>query len=249
MTDQTPRKAKAVVHLTPEERAATGKAARAEVPRSSHGEWEPRAPTAAMWSSCSRSRPPPAYPSGSGSLRADARVAVHVLSWCGVPDGGRSGRIARTGLQVQLCGDAHLSNFGVYAAPDRTAGLQRQRLRRDLARPVRVGPQASRGQLRGRRPGSGLRRKATAGDQCRRGPLVPEAMEELRRDGQPRALVFAHPRRRVLSRRSRHQRVRKQVKRFERNVAKARSKDSLKAFAKLTERRRRRTADRRASLR
>jgi uncharacterized protein (DUF2252 family) len=26
----------------------------------------------------------------------------------------------RTGLHVQLCGDAHLSNFGVYAAPDRT---------------------------------------------------------------------------------------------------------------------------------
>ena len=25
----------------------------------------------------------------------------------------------RTGLHVQLCGDAHLSNFGVYAAPDR----------------------------------------------------------------------------------------------------------------------------------
>jgi uncharacterized protein (DUF2252 family) len=27
--------------------------------------------------------------------------------------------LARTGLQVQLCGDAHLSNFGAYAAPDR----------------------------------------------------------------------------------------------------------------------------------
>ena len=25
----------------------------------------------------------------------------------------------RTGLTVQLCGDAHLSNFGVFAAPDR----------------------------------------------------------------------------------------------------------------------------------
>ena len=24
-----------------------------------------------------------------------------------------------TGLDVQLCGDAHLSNFGVFAAPDR----------------------------------------------------------------------------------------------------------------------------------
>src|SRR6185295_15673650 len=25
----------------------------------------------------------------------------------------------RTGLQAQLCGDAHLSNFGIFAAPDR----------------------------------------------------------------------------------------------------------------------------------
>jgi len=33
--------AKVVPHLTPEERAARGKAARAEVPRSSHAGWEP----------------------------------------------------------------------------------------------------------------------------------------------------------------------------------------------------------------
>ena len=26
---------------------------------------------------------------------------------------------ARTGLHTQLCGDAHLSNFGFFAAPDR----------------------------------------------------------------------------------------------------------------------------------
>ena len=27
--------------------------------------------------------------------------------------------LPRTGLEVQLCGDAHLSNFGAFAAPDR----------------------------------------------------------------------------------------------------------------------------------
>ena len=27
--------------------------------------------------------------------------------------------VPHTGLTVQLCGDAHLANFGVYAAPDR----------------------------------------------------------------------------------------------------------------------------------
>ncbi len=33
--------------------------------------------------------------------------------------GGRSARTPTTGLRVQCCGDAHLSNFGVFAAPDR----------------------------------------------------------------------------------------------------------------------------------
>ena len=52
--------------------------------------------------------------------RADDRLAVHVLprrarrSWRGIC---RS--TPTTGLRVQCCGDAHLSNFGVFAAPDR----------------------------------------------------------------------------------------------------------------------------------
>jgi uncharacterized protein (DUF2252 family) len=35
------------------------------------------------------------------------------------------------GLQVQLCGDAHLSNFGVFASPERLVVVRPQRLRRD----------------------------------------------------------------------------------------------------------------------
>ena len=32
-------------------------------------------------------------------------------------------RASTTGLRVQCCGDAHLSNFGLFAAPDRRAVL------------------------------------------------------------------------------------------------------------------------------
>ena len=39
-----------------------------------------------------------------------------------------------SGLEVQLCGDAHLSNFGGFASPEREPDLRRQRLRRDPAR-------------------------------------------------------------------------------------------------------------------
>ena len=58
----------------------------------------------------------------------------------------------RTGLHAQLCGDAHLSNFGAFATPDRRLVVRPQRLRRDAARAVRVGRQAARRQLRRRRP-------------------------------------------------------------------------------------------------
>ena len=51
--------------------------------------------------------------------RADARLAVRVLPRRGRADGRRPRRTPQSGLTVQLCGDAHLSNFGGFAAPDR----------------------------------------------------------------------------------------------------------------------------------
>ena len=32
-------------------------------------------------------------------------------------------RTPTSGIQVQLCGDAHLLNFGIYASPERTTGF------------------------------------------------------------------------------------------------------------------------------
>ena len=46
-------------------------------------------------------------------------LAVHVLPRRGADHGGRPGRHPATGFQVQCCGDAHLSNFGLYASPER----------------------------------------------------------------------------------------------------------------------------------
>ena len=47
------------------------------------------------------------------------------------------------GLDVQLCGDAHLSNFGVFASPERTLAVRPERLRRDAAGAVRVRREAA----------------------------------------------------------------------------------------------------------
>ena len=88
---------KVVPHLTVAERVARGKAARAEVPRSSHAEFAPSA-----------ARPDPvallegpggdaSRGAGADSLRADVGVAVHVLSGRGAHHGRRSGLHAPLG--------------------------------------------------------------------------------------------------------------------------------------------------------
>ena len=95
-------------------------------------------------------------------------------------------RSPRTGLSVQLCGDAHLSNFGGFAAPDRRHRVRRQRLRRDAARTVRVGSQAAGRELRGRRPRPRLSRRPAAHGEPRgdarvsRGDPQPGVDEDIR---------------------------------------------------------------------
>ena len=74
------------------------------------------------------------------------------------------------GLNVQLCGDAHLSNFGVYASPERDPGLRPQRLRRDAAGAVRVRREAPGRELHDRgaqqRFHAGTREVATLRPRC-----------------------------------------------------------------------------------
>src|SRR4051812_43519624 len=106
-------------HPSRAERVARGKAARAEVPRSTHGGWErpagPRDPVATLEEQA-RTRVPELVPIRHGRMLVSpftfyrGSAGLMAADLAGVP---------RTGLQVQLCGDAHLSNFGAFAAPDR----------------------------------------------------------------------------------------------------------------------------------
>ena len=107
------------IKRTPAERAALGKEARRRAPRSSHGEWAPRA-----------GRPDPV---GLLEEQAADRVAELVPIRYGrmlVSPGTfyRGGALLMasdlagspdTGLRAQLCGDAHLMNFGLYQSPER----------------------------------------------------------------------------------------------------------------------------------
>ena len=114
-----PSRAKVVPHLTPAERAARGKAARAEVGRSVHGEW----------ASPANRRDPVDLLEAQASTRVQELVPIRYGRMLVSPFTFFRGAASvmasdlsggpRTGLEVQLCGDAHLSNFGVYAASDR----------------------------------------------------------------------------------------------------------------------------------
>ncbi len=109
----------AVPHLTVDERVARGKAARAEVPRSRHAEFEAprdRADPVDLLEDQARTRVSELVPIRYGRMlvspftfyRGAAKIMAHDLA--GTP---------RSGLTAQCCGDAHLSNFGVFASPER----------------------------------------------------------------------------------------------------------------------------------
>ncbi|HEY5097288.1 MAG TPA: DUF2252 family protein, partial [Acidimicrobiales bacterium] len=104
---------------TPTERAEFGRQARAVVPRSSHGEWAPpagRTDPLRILALQGTTRIPDLVPIRYGRMAASAfayfRGAAAVMA-------ADLAAEEQTGLQVQLCGDAHLSNFGGFASPER----------------------------------------------------------------------------------------------------------------------------------
>ncbi len=109
----------AVPHLSLGERAARGKAARAEVPRGVHGEWlasSGRRDPVELLEEQAGSRVPELVPIRYGRMLVSPFTFYRGAAYLMAADLAGS---RRSGLRVQLCGDAHLSNFGAFAAPDR----------------------------------------------------------------------------------------------------------------------------------
>ena len=108
-----------IPHLTVEERVARGKAARREVPRTTHAEINTRVARPdpiALLEQQAESRVPELVPIRYG------RMLVSPFTFCRgaalIMASDLSGG-ARSGLNVQLCGDAHLMHFGVFNTPER----------------------------------------------------------------------------------------------------------------------------------
>jgi hypothetical protein len=104
---------------TPAERDAFGRQARRTVPRSRHGQWEPapgRTDPLKILALQATTRIPDLVPIRYGRMAASAfaffRGAAAVMA-------SDLATEPRSGLDVQLCGDAHLMNFGTFAAPSR----------------------------------------------------------------------------------------------------------------------------------
>lgn len=108
-----------VRHRTPQERAALGKAVRADVPRSSHAEFAPgtgRPDPLKIIEKQSASRLPDLVPVRYGRMSESpfrfyrGAAAIMASDLAGTPT---------TGLRTQLCGDAHMLNFRLLASPER----------------------------------------------------------------------------------------------------------------------------------
>ena len=113
------RGTKAGQHLSVAERVARGKAARKAVPRTSHGDWAPvsgRFDPVALLEQQATTRVPDLVPIRHGRMAASPFAYYRGAA---LPMAADLDATPRIGLDVQLCGDAHLSNFGAFAAPDR----------------------------------------------------------------------------------------------------------------------------------
>ena len=105
--------------LTPAERRVRGKAARAEVPRESHAQWKPpedRPDPVALLESQAVNRVPDLVPVRWGRMM---ETPFTYYRGAALPMASDLAATPATGIIVQACGDAHLSNFGLFGSPER----------------------------------------------------------------------------------------------------------------------------------
>ena len=105
--------------LTTAERVARGKTARAEVPRESHAVFDPppdRPDPIALLEEQARTRVPELVPIRWGRMLVSPFTFYRGAA---LPMASDLATTPVTGLPVQACGDAHLSNFGVFGSAER----------------------------------------------------------------------------------------------------------------------------------
>ncbi|MGP0028897.1 MAG: DUF2252 domain-containing protein [Acidimicrobiales bacterium] len=118
-TESEPTPAWKRAGLSLEQRLARGRRARQKAPRSSHGTWEPapgRPDPIALLEEQAETRVPELVPIRYGRMLASPSAFYRGAATIMACDLAAS---PRSGVAVQLCGDAHLANFGLFASPER----------------------------------------------------------------------------------------------------------------------------------
>jgi uncharacterized protein (DUF2252 family) len=221
-----------VDHPTIAERAARGRKAREGAPRSGQATLsKPDRDPVALLEAQAVSRVPELVPIRYGRMltspfaffRGAAALMAHDLS-----------STTSSGLETQLCGDAHLANFGGFATPERDLVLDVNDFDETLPGPFEwdLKRLAASFEIAGRNRGF-------TASECRESVLAVvrsyrEAMREFAAMGNMEVWYsrLSVP---ALAAQLRAQRDTKQADAVDAGIAKARTKDSLKAFAKLTE--------------
>jgi uncharacterized protein (DUF2252 family) len=222
-----------VRYLTVAERAARGKAARTEVPRRVHGEWAPatdRRDPVELLEEQAASRVPELVPIRYGRMLVSPLTFYRGAAYLMAADLARA---PNSGLGVQLCGDAHLSNFGAFASPDRRLVFDINDFDETLPGPFEwdLKRLVASFAVAGRDLGLGVNRRR------RVNVAVTRAYRDaIRALGSMKTLDLWYSRVDIedLLGQFRRQASAKRRKVMKKNLAKTRAKDSLRAFGKLT---------------
>jgi uncharacterized protein (DUF2252 family) len=108
-----------VAELTPAQRAERGRAARRVAPRSAHGDFAPspdRADPLALLRSQDLNRVAELVPIRYQRMRESPFAFFRGSALVMAADLAKT---PASGIEVQLCGDAHLGNFGLFGSPER----------------------------------------------------------------------------------------------------------------------------------
>jgi|SRR5271165_900623 len=111
--------ANAVAHLSVKDRVRLGKEARTRAPRSSQGEFSPgpdRADPVSLLERQATTRVPELVPIRYGRMLVSPFTFFRGAALVMASDLATT---SQSGLHAQVCGDAHLSNFGLFASPER----------------------------------------------------------------------------------------------------------------------------------
>jgi uncharacterized protein (DUF2252 family) len=231
-----------IAHPSVEERRARGKAAREQVPPEGHAGWEPaagRPDPVALLEAQNATREPDLVPVRHGRMMVSPftfyRGAAKIMA-ADLKD------TPTAGLNTQLCGDAHLSNFGMFASPERTLLIGLNDFDETLPGPFEYDVKRMAASFtiaaRNNRFGKAEARAATLAS-------VTAYREAMSGFAKMRTLDiwYAHLAEQDLmaalaraARSSKRKADRKLTKNAERQAQKARTRDSLQALSKLAER-------------